>query len=223
MRQLLYFILVITISLPSFSQESQPLDKDAAYTKTINSRADKIVGTLGITDNEKATRVSDIIASHYRNTNDVYTRRDEDIKAVKAKQESKEAIAAEVKSLQEASDSKIAEIHDSFLKSLSSELTPEQVVKVKDGLTYNVLNVTYNAFVDMIPTLTTEQKQQIMTWLVEAREHAMDAESSEKKHAWFGKYKGRINNYLAARGYDLNKEGVEWQKRRDAAKTAKKQ
>jgi hypothetical protein len=65
----------------------------------------------------------------------------------------------------------------------------------------------------MIPTLTNEQKAQIMTWLVEAREYAMDAETSEKKHGWFGKYKGRINNYLSAAGYDLKKEGDAWQKR----------
>jgi hypothetical protein len=29
----------------------------------------------------------------------------------------------------------------------------------------------------------------------------------------FGKYKGRINNYLSAAGYDMKKEGEEWQKR----------
>ena len=29
----------------------------------------------------------------------------------------------------------------------------------------------------------------------------------------FGKYKGRINNYLSAEGYNVKKEGEEWQKR----------
>jgi hypothetical protein len=41
----------------------------------------------------------------------------------------------------------------------------------------------------------------------------MDAESSEKKHAWFGKYKGKINNYLSAEGYDMKKEGIAWKER----------
>jgi hypothetical protein len=44
-----------------------------------------------------------------------------------------------------------------------------------------------------------------MAWLVEAREIAMDCGSSEEKHYWFGKYKGKINNYLSAEGYDLKK------------------
>jgi hypothetical protein len=57
------------------------------------------------------------------------------------------------------------------------------------------------------------QKAIRVEWLVEAREFAMDAENSNKKHAAFGKYKGRINNYLAKRGYNLTKEREEWAKR----------
>jgi hypothetical protein len=75
----------------------------------------------------------------------------------------------------------------------------------------------------MIPALTDVQKKQIMDWLIEARELAMDAESSEKKTAIFGKYKGRIANYLSVQGYDLKKEGEEWNKRiKAAADTTKK-
>lgn len=61
--------------------------------------------------------------------------------------------------------------------------------------------------------LKEEEKAQIMAWLVEAREFAMDAENSNKKHAAFGKYKGRINNYLSKRGYDLVKERKAWYER----------
>ena len=80
-------------------------------------------------------------------------------------------------------------------------------------MTYNVLPITYKGYLEMIPRLTTEEQKFIMEALTEAREHAMDAGSSEKKHAWFGKYKGRINNYLSSRGYDVNKESKAWQER----------
>lgn len=80
-------------------------------------------------------------------------------------------------------------------------------------MTYGVLKVTYDSHLDMIPTLKDEEKAQIMAWLVEARELAMDAENSNKKHAAFGKYKGRINNYLTGRGYDLKKEREAWYER----------
>jgi hypothetical protein len=80
-------------------------------------------------------------------------------------------------------------------------------------MTYSVFPKTYAAYVDMIPSLKQEQKDKIYNWLKEARELAMDEGSSERKHAVFGKYKGRINNYLSAEGYDIKKEGEEWQKR----------
>ena len=58
-------------------------------------------------------------------------------------------------------------------------------------MTYGVVKVTYDSHLDMIPTLKEEEKAQIYAWLVEAREFALDAENSNKKHAAFGKYKGR--------------------------------
>ena len=84
---------------------------------------------------------------------------------------------------------------------------------MKDVMTFDVVRVTYEAQCDMIPTLKESEKQQIMAWLIEARELAIDAESSKKKHEIFGKYKGRINNYLSKRGYDLTKEREAWYER----------
>lgn len=84
-------------------------------------------------------------------------------------------------------------------------------------MTYNSLQVQYESLVDMVPSLTEEEKKQIYAWYKEAREFSMDAENSDKKHAAFNKYKGRINNYLTKRGYDLVKERNEWYKRLKAA------
>ncbi len=70
--------------------------------------------------------------------------------------------------------------------------------------------------------LTEEQKKYIYAALVEAREHAMDGGSSKEKHGWFGKYKGRINNYLSKAGYDLNKESTDWHKRVEEREKNKK-
>jgi hypothetical protein len=69
-------------------------------------------------------------------------------------------------------------------------------------MTYGVVQVTFNAYTKMYPDLTDAEKKQIMAWLIEAREISMDQGSSEEKHAVFGKYKGRINNYLSKQGYD---------------------
>jgi hypothetical protein len=70
-------------------------------------------------------------------------------------------------------------------------------------MTYGVLPVTYRAYLAQVPNLTDAQKERIMAFLVEARELAMDGGTSEEKHQWFRKYKGKINNYLSAEGYSL--------------------
>ena len=90
-----------------------------------------------------------------------------------------------------------------FTGALVAELTADQVNAIKDGLTYGVLPNTFKVYQEMVPDLTPEQSRQIYAWLYEAREHAISAGSSDAKHHWFGKYKGKINNYLAAAGVDL--------------------
>ena len=114
------------------------------------------------------------------------------------------------------------QLHSSFIAHIKENLSEEQIELVKDGMTYRIFPITYAAYQDMILTLTAEQKTKIYGWLKEARELAMDEGSSDKKHAVFGKYKGRINNYLSAAGYDMKKEGEEWQKRLKTKKESSK-
>ena len=227
MRKLFVFAyLTMAVATTTFGQSNTTnAEQEAAYTKTINLRAEKIVATLDVKDAAKAMKVQSIIVDQYRNLNTIHTDRDNQVKAIKAKGDSKELTDVAVKKVEDEALVKLNKLHASYLEQLSAHLSNEQVIKVKDGMTYNVAPNTYNGYLDMLPNLTGEQKSQIMTWLVEAREHAMDAETSEKKHAWFGKYKGRINNYLSAAGYDLKKEGEAWQKRiqeREAKKNTTK-
>jgi Spy/CpxP family protein refolding chaperone len=130
---------------------------------------------------------------------------------------------AAIQKLEADADQELAKLHTAYLAKLSALCTPQQIDEIKNGMTFNVLNVTYTAYQDMLLNLTEEQKKQILAWLTEAREKAMDAESADKKHAVFGKYKGRINNYLSAAGIDMKKEEAAWQQRIKERKAAAKQ
>jgi hypothetical protein len=80
---------------------------------------------------------------------------------------------------------------------------------VKDKMTYGKVKVTYDAYCKQNPTLTDEEKAHVLALLKEARELAMDGGSAEEKTAIFGKYKGKINNYLAARGHNKKPKPTE--------------
>ena len=201
-----HYLKSIFNSYPSPAVALDSAGRDPKYVQTITGRSMKATDALGITWTPLGQNVLNIICNRYFKLNDIYSERD----SVKLKNGRIE----ELKKLAEAQcDSKLYRSHYGFLADLSMYLNPQEIDKVKDVMTFDVVRVTYEAQCDMIPTLKEEEKRQIMAWLIEARELAIDAESSKKKHEVFGKYKGRINNYLTKRGYDLTKEREEWYKR----------
>lgn len=206
------FVTLITLSATNaqtIKLNSDGRDKD--YVNTILERSKKVTDALNITGTEKGTHVLNIVANRYFELNDIYEERDSLKKAASSLTgDAKKQAQAFAESQK---DSKLYRSHFAFDANLSLFLDEAGIETVKDVMTYNVVKVTYDAQCDMIPTLKEEEKAQILAWLKEAREFAIDAESSRKKHEAFGKYKGRINNYLSKRGYDLTKEREEWAKR----------
>jgi hypothetical protein len=166
------------------------------YIQVLTERSQKIVDALNSSDTAVCRRITNILVNQYQALGLIHDGTD----------------------TEDAKNLKLYNLHCEFIGQLSSELTPEQVDKVKDGMTYGIVKVTYDSYCDMIPTLKSEEKRQLMAWLIEAREHAMDAASSGKKHEWFGKYKGRFNNYLSKRGYNMQQEQKAWGERLKAAK-----
>ena len=211
-------ILLLSILLWTGWVSAQAIDldkenRDPKYVESIVSRSQKIVDKLGINDAKVAEGVRNVIANRYFTLNDIYETRDAKVKEIKESDLVGEAKNNALKAAEDAKDAALYRIHFAFPADLSLFLTEEQIEAVKDGMTYGVLKITYDSHLDMIPSLKKEEKAQIYAWLKEAREFAIDAENSDRKHAFFGKYKGRINNYLAKRGYDLKKEREEWYKR----------
>lgn len=206
------FVTLITLSATNaqtIKLNSDGRDKD--YVNTILERSKKVTDALNITGTEKGTQVLNIVANRYFELNDIYEERDslKKVASILTGDAKKQAQAF----AESQKDSKLYRSHFAFDANLSLFLDEAGIETVKDVMTYNVVKVTYDAQCDMIPTLKEEEKVQILAWLREAREFAIDAESSRKKHEAFGKYKGRINNYLSKRGYDLTKEREEWAKR----------
>ena len=176
--------------------------RDSAYVENIKGRAQKIVDGLQLTDQKQARAVRNIIANRYFLLNDIHAKYD--------------------KSQQDALQAELYKHHFELASALALYLTDEQIDAVKDGMTFGRLKRDYQATQDMIPTLSDFEKQQILIWLKEAREYAMDAADSKGKHFWFDKYRGRTNNWLSGRGYDLKKERDAWMKRIEEQKAKEK-
>ncbi len=201
MKKILYAAILWLLSLTTTNAQSVTLNtegQDSAYVETIKGRAQKIVDGLGLADAQKAENVRNIIANRYFLLNDIHSKYD--------------------KTQQDARDAELYKHHFELASALAIYLNEEQIDAVKDGMTYGRLRRDYKAQLEMIPTLTDYEKQQILIWLKEAREYAMDGSDSKQKHFWFDKYRGRTNNWLSTRGYNLKKERENWQKRLEKEK-----
>lgn len=198
MRKVLVF-LVCLVSLGALGQVALKTEgQDPKYVETIKGRAQKIVNGLQLTDAKKAENVRNIIANRYFLLNDIHSKYGKDKQAER--------------------DAELYKHHFELASALALYLTDEQIDAVKDGMTFGRLKRDYQATQDMIPSLTNEEKAQVLIWLKEAREFAMDCGDSKQKHFWFDKYRGRTNNWLSSRGYDLKKERDAWMKRIEDAK-----
>ena len=216
---ILLILLVFTNIVSAVDLDSK--NRDVQYVKTIIERSKKVVDKLGIKDSSVYKNVTNIVANRYFKLNDIYAKRDSGLLKIK-KSELLDSIKNNaILAVQNEKESALYRSHFAFSSDLSLYLSEKQIEIIKDGITYGVVKVTYDSTLDMIPSLKKDEKAQILTWLKEAREFALDAENSDKKHEAFGKYKGKINNYLAKRGYDLVKERAAWYERiklRDAKK-----
>lgn len=214
----IYTLLLLAIAISSnIIAKDVKLDsenRDPKYVETILGRSQKIIDNLNINDSNSASNVLNIVANRYFMLNDVYENRDKKLATIKEKTAlSKEEKTSEIEKIVNEKDAALYKAHFSFQTELSQYLDEKQVEAVKDGMTFGVVGVTYTATLEMIPSLKDDEKRQIYAWLIEAREYAMNEESSSKKHNTFGRYKGKINNYLSQRGYYLTKERAEWEKR----------
>ena len=198
MKKVLFVTFLSLLSITVSAQVSLKTEgQDSAYVETIKQRAQKIVDGLGLMDVQRAENVRNIIANRYFLLNDIHSKYD--------------------KNQQDARDAELYKHHFELASALALYLTEEQIDAVKDGMTFGRLKRDYQATQDMIPSLSEYEKKQVLIWLREAREYAMDAADSKGKHFWFDKYRGRTNNWLSARGYDLKKDRENWMKRTAAS------
>jgi hypothetical protein len=160
---------------------------EAAYSQTIEKRVADILAVLELKEPANIRSVHDILITQYRSLRDWHDANDAKRKSAKGDE------AGQLKQ-------SLKVIHEKFLASLSSELTPEQVEKVKDKMTYGKVQFTYTGYLNEYPNLSEQGKQKVLELLKEAREEAMDGGSSDEKSAIFNRYKGKINNYLSAQG-----------------------
>jgi hypothetical protein len=204
MKRILTALAALLLALPVLAANEKlsatdtnltPEQIEAKYTQAIEGRTADILNVLELSDTNRSAKVHDTVIVQYRALRAWHDANDSKLKAARGDTNAVAQIRGSLKSL-----------HDEFITKLSANLTPEQVEKVKDKMTYGKVQFTYAGYLAAYPDLAGQHKQKILELLKQAREEAMDGGSAEEKTAIFQKYKGKINNYLSRQGIHPNKE-----------------
>lgn len=186
---------------------------EAEYTAKIEGRADAILKALELKDTTKAAHVRETLLAQYRHLRDWHDTNDARLKSLTKTATSRDtdsATSLQARAEIDAIKATLKSLHAQFISALAADLTPGQVDQVKDQMTYGKVKVTLDAYVEIVPGLTQRHRERMLELLKEAREEAMDCGSAEEKSAVFKNYKGKINNYLSAEGFDVGKAYKDW-------------
>jgi hypothetical protein len=182
-------------SIGAADTNSMSAAAELKYSAALEGRTADILKVLNLSDSGKAAKVHDLIIAQYRALNAWHSDNDANLKAARRDTNAVAQIRASLKVL-----------HDDFISRLGEYLTPEEVDKVKDKMTYGKVQFTFAGYVTQYPNLPEADQNEILKLLKQAREEAMDGGSAAEKTAIFQRYKGRINNYLSKQGIQTEKK-----------------
>lgn len=206
-KLLLFSFLLISTFVTSFAADVK-LNTRNLSTEAVaeaQKKAAKVLDKLSLTNDSIRKNIKIVVTNRYLELREIHQKYEERNAKIEATGLSKEKKDEELERSYYQYNSDLYRSRFGYLAWLSFYLNDEQVETVKDAMTYNLFHVRYNDFLDLLPDLTKAEKNRVYHWLVEAREFSMDFETPRKMRQMFTKYRGRINNYLAARGYDLRK------------------
>lgn len=207
-RHFFLFFVACSLVLPTLGQQPSTTSDVTlpARTATSELRAAELIRQLNIQDDRSRSQMQVLLTRHLDLLNDIFEHRRAAInKAEASTAESRELAAARAERAWAAANGEINKRYADFLGKLSLYLRPDQNEKLKDLMTEGGLQREYQRFQLLLPDLKEMHKAQIMAYLREARENAMNAETAKVRQDWFIKFRGRANNYLAGAGYDLRK------------------
>ena len=209
-------LILFQFSVFAFSADLKLNTRNLSNTdiNEAQKKAAAIMDKLSVTNDSIRKNIQLVVVNRYLELREIHSNYDERNRKIEATDLPKEKKDIELERSYYQYNSDLYRSRFGYIAWLSFYLNEEQVEAIKDAMTHNLFHVRYNDFLDLLPNLQDVDKNRVHHWLVEAREFSMDFETPRKMRQMFTKYRGRINNYLSSRGYDLRKATEEQAARR---------
>jgi hypothetical protein len=189
---------------------------DEAAQKKIDQKAEKLIGALKLADPDKSAKVKAVThewlatmlawhKQHEAELKELWSQWNKARAVVPKDEFPGEVIAYKI----DAVYASLKPAYDDYVKRLSAELTPEQVDKLKETWSRSPgMARTYNAYLQIVPDLSDNDKQVIHDRLALAREAAMLTDSDKEIVSIYKRHKVKVEQYIGQ---------LEWAKLRQTA------
>jgi len=177
------------------SSEDAKAKSDADQEK----KATEWVASLNLNDAEKVTRVKTAIYTHLKTIRDWHN--EHPFTTVPAG--INPATGNRLSDLDRqviANSAMPKSVHEDLMNALNKDLSPEQVEMILDKYTVGKVAFTMKGYKAIVPDLKPEEEAQIITYLKQAREQAIDYKNMNQISAIFEIYKTKSEQFLNSNG-----------------------
>jgi hypothetical protein len=226
-REILAFVFFALCATFSSAQDSNTggfttAEASAKSDAESMSKASGWVAALSLNDNAKEQKVKTAVATHLKSVRDWHN----DHPASSVPPGINPATGNRLSEMDRdiiANSAMPKSIHDSLMDVLKQELTPEQLEAVLDKYTIGKVAFTLQGYKAIVPDLKPEEETQILVYLKQAREQAIDFKNMKEISAIFEIYKTKCEQYLNSNGRDWRRLYKAYTDDVKAKKAAKKQ
>ena len=212
-------------AIRSFDKVAAYFDRDVfAELKSdlaLEKKASDWVASLDLNDDKKAGYVTTVIYNHLRQVRDWHNQHPYTI-VPEGMNPSTGKPLSQLDRQMIADSAMPGDVHKKLMDGLRRALTEEQVETILDKYTVGKVAFTLKGYQAIVPDLTKEEEEHIVSLLKKAREQAVDYKSMKQISAVFEIYKTQCEQYLNSNGRDWRQLFRDYVNKRKAEKAAKK-
>ncbi len=206
MNQLTKIVFGIGVLILSSNLQAQSATPEDAALKKLESKAAKLVEVAKIDEAEKADKVKKILVDWISTMTQWHNENDAQLKTLWADWNKARSVVPKDEYPGEVIAHKIDDAYSSlkpayqeFSTKLSAEATPEQVDAIKEYWSRSPGNKrTYEAYLEIAPGLTDEQKKVIQDRMLLAREDSMLTDADDEIVKIYKRHKVKVEAYIGS-------------------------
>ena len=204
---LIGMILVANLSFATITKAQETITAKVDFSPEALAKADAEItkkagdfaAALNLTDEAKATRVKDVIATHMKAVRDWNNTHNADMVPAGINPLSGKPLSTMDRQII-VNSSIPKSVHENLMAGLRKDLTEDQVDMILDKYTIGKVAFTLNGYKSIVPDLTPTEESVILTNLKQAREQAVDFKNIKQVSAIFEIYKTKNEQYLNEHG-----------------------